>query len=101
MSTSYKKYMNNERIREVLIAFVEKYKIKKIVLFGSRADGTNTDRSDVDLIIEFSIPVSLITLSQMQFEMEEALGLNVDIVHGPIREDDLIEIDKEIVLYAA
>ena len=101
MSTSYKKYMNNERIREVLIAFVEKYKIKKIVLFGSRADGTNTDRSDVDLIIEFSIPVSLITLSQMQFEMEEALGLNVDIVHGPIREDDLIEIGKEIVLYAA
>ena len=33
--------------------------------------------------------------------MEEALGLEVDIVHGPVLEDDILEINKEIVLYAA
>ena len=93
--------MDNEKIKEILISFVDKYEIKSIVLFGSRADGTNTAQSDVDLIIEFMIPVSLITLSQIQLDMEEALGLNVDIVHGPIREDDMLEIGKEVVLYAA
>ena len=91
------KKMNNERIKDILIKFVSKYKIKSMVLFGSRAEGTNTDQSDVDLIIEFLIPVSLITLSQIQLDMEKALGLNVDIVHGPIREDDMLEIGKEIV----
>ena len=34
-------------------------------------------------------------------DMEKALNLNVDIVHGPIRKDDMIEIGKELVLYAA
>ena len=93
--------MNNEKIKDVLLAFVEKYHIKRMVLFGSRADGTNTDNSDVDLIVEFTVPVSLITLSQVQLDMEEALGLKVDIVHGPIREGDMIEISREVVLYAA
>ena len=93
--------MSNDVIKEILIQFVEKYSIKSMILFGSRADGSNSDESDVDLIVEFLVPVSLITLSQMQIDMEEALNLNVDIVHGPIREDDMIEIGKEIVLYAA
>ena len=93
--------MDNDRIKEIVISFVDKYKIKSIVLFGSRADGTNTEESDVDLIVEFTEPISLITLSQVQIEMEEALGLKVDIVHGPIREDDMLEIGEEVVLYAA
>ena len=93
--------MTIEEIRKVLLAFIPKYSIKKLVLFGSRADGTNDRDSDVDLIIEFSVPVSLITLSQIKFEMEDALGLDVDIVHGPISDRDLLEINKEIVLYAA
>ncbi|MCI9020220.1 MAG: nucleotidyltransferase domain-containing protein [Eubacterium sp.] len=78
-----------------------KYSIKKVTLFGSRADGTNNDNSDVDLIIEFKKPVSLITLSMVQIELEEMLGVKVDVIHGPVMPDDLIEIRKEVVLYAA
>ena len=93
--------MTNERIGEILNSFVAKYSIKSMILFGSRADGTNRPDSDVDLILEFSVPVSLITLSQIKIDMEEALGLSVDIVHGPIKSDDILEIGKEVVLYAA
>jgi predicted nucleotidyltransferase len=93
--------MSNEKIKEILSQFVDKYSIKSIILFGSRAEGTNAADSDVDLIIEFLAPISLITLSQIQIDMEEALGLDVDIVHGPISKDDIIEIGKEVVLYAA
>lgn len=93
--------MNNETIGNILKSFVKKYSITRLVLFGSRADGTNREDSDVDLIVEFSVPVSLITLSRIKIEMEEALGLDVDVVHGPITNDDMIEINKEVVLYAA
>ena len=93
--------MSNEKIKEILKGFINKYSITSMILFGSRADGTNRSDSDVDLILEFSVPVSLITLAQIQIDMEEALGLNVDIVHGPVREDDILEINKEVVLYAA
>lgn len=93
--------MTNAEIKNRLQQFVKKYSIKSMILFGSRADGTNQDDSDVDLILEFSVPVSLIVLSKLKIEMEEALNLDVDIVHGPITEDDMLEIGKEVVLYAA
>ena len=93
--------MSNEEIKKTLASFVDRYSITSMILFGSRANGTNTPDSDVDLILEFSVPVSLIILSQIQIEMEEALGVDVDIIHGPITEDDMIEVDKEVVLYPA
>ena len=53
------------------------------------------------MIIEFTAPITLLTLGMLQTELEEMLKLEVDIIHGPIREDDLIEVNKEIELYAA
>lgn len=43
----------------------------------------------------------LLTLSQIKLRLEELLNLNVDIVHGLIRSDDLLEINKEVELYVA
>lgn len=93
--------MTIEYIRQSVVGLVDKYPIKKVVLFGSRANGTNRDTSDVDLIIEFYKPITLITLSMIKDELEEMLRVDVDVIHGPIREDDMIEIEKEVLLYAA
>ena len=93
--------MNNETLKEKIYSITSKYPIKKVTLFGSRAEGTNRDDSDVDLIMEFSIQVSLLMLSQIRCDLEEILGLDVDIIHGPIRETDMIEIGKMVELYAA
>ena len=93
--------MTIDEIRSILMQFVDKYSISKIVLFGSRAAGINDENSDVDLIIEFSVPVSLIKLSMVKIDMEDALGLDVDIIHGPISDNDMITVDKEVTLYAA
>lgn len=90
-----------EEISNAVLKLITKYSIKKVILFGSRAEGTNRDDSDVDLIMEFRNPVSLITLSMIQIELEEMLGLKVDVIHGPVTQGDLIEIRKEVVLYAA
>ena len=93
--------MSIEEIKSAVLQIVDKYSISRVVLFGSRANGTAKPTSDVDLIIEFSVPVTLITLSLISQNLEELLHTSVDIIHGPIRSTDLLEIDKEIELYAA
>lgn len=93
--------MTNDIIKEKVLSIVGEYPVKRIVLFGSRAEETNRENSDVDLIMEFSTPISLFVLSDIKIRLEEILGVSVDLIHGPIRDGDLIEIGKEIELYGA
>ena len=93
--------MTIEDIRNAVKAVAAEYPISRAVLFGSRANGTSTDDSDVDLIMEFSKPITLITLSLIKERLEEILKTDVDVIHGPIQSTDMIEIDKEIEVYAA
>ena len=93
--------MSIDDIRKAVLQIVDKYSISKVILFGSRANGTARPESDVDLIVEFNMPVTLITLSMLSQDLEELLHTGVDVVHGPIRKTDLLEIDKEIEIYAA
>ena len=90
-----------EAIRALIIPAAGEFSVSRIVLFGSRADGSNREDSDVDLIVEFSHPVSLLTLAAFQCRLEELLGLDVDVIHGPLRDGDLIEVGKVVELYAA
>ena len=45
------KYNLPDRILRELSAFAQKYSVAKIILFGSRARGTNTERSDIDIAV--------------------------------------------------
>ena len=93
--------MKIEILRDYVHKISSEYPIKRVMLFGSRAEGTNREDSDVDLIIEFLMPVSLLTLSMIRVHLEEMLHVGVDIIHGPIEETDLIEVGKVVELYAA
>lgn len=93
--------MTIEILKSNILTIVNDYPIKRITLFGSRAAGTEHEDSDVDLIMEFSMPISLLTLSIIKLKLEEILKVGVDIVHGPIEESDLLEIGKVVELYAA
>lgn len=93
--------MTIDQLKEAIKMVSSNYPIERVYLFGSRADGTNKSDSDIDLIIEFSKRVSLLTISSVKIELEEMLELEVDIVHGPLRETDLIEVEKVVELYAA
>ncbi len=90
-----------EIVRSVDVASHE-YPLCKVELFGSYANGKNTPKSDVDLLVEFSQPrVSLLTISSLKNRMEELLGTEVDIVHGPLPQGSMLEIDRRIPLYGA
>jgi len=45
------KYNLPDRVLRELSSFARKYSVMKIVLFGSRARGTNTERSDIDIAV--------------------------------------------------
>ena len=93
--------MSIDTIRLRVLPVTRDYPISRITLFGSRAEGTNREDSDVDLIVEFSCGISLLTLSSLRCRLEELLGLEVDVIHGPMQSEDMIEIGKVVELYAA
>ena len=89
-------------IKKTVETLAPKYGIKKVTLFGSRATKNFRENSDVDLIVEFETQsVSLFTLAGLMNDLEEIFGVGVDIIHGPLKEDCMLEIDEEIEIYAA
>lgn len=45
------KYNLPERVMKDISKFAKKYSIEKVILFGSRARGANTERSDIDIAV--------------------------------------------------
>lgn len=93
--------MKTSKIRATVRAAAAHFSLRRVTLFGSQANGTATEKSDVDLLVEFSAPVTLLTLASLRDCLEELLGVPVDIVHGPLRSTDLLEIESEVPIYAA
>lgn len=91
-----------EQIEKAAAVAAKEFPVTKIQLFGSYASGKNTPESDVDLLVEFTTDaVSLLTLSALKQRFEELLGIPVDVVHAPIPDDSIIELDKVVPIYAA
>ena len=95
--------MTIEDIKKTVAEIAPKYNLTKVTLFGSRATGKNREDSDIDLIVEFdkNKVVTLFDLAGIMIDLEEIFGLKVDVIHGPKKADWMIEIDKEIEIYAA
>lgn len=69
-----------EEIKEKIRPVCERYKIKKLFLFGSYARGEATEESDVDVHVQTSKDMGLIELSGFRLCLEEALGKEVDVI---------------------
>ena len=91
-----------KELKKDIIEVAKEYPLSKVTLFGSRARGDNKPNSDVDLLCYFKPgKVGLIMLSGLKIDLEEKIGLPVDVIHAPISENSILEIDKEIPLYEA
>jgi len=87
-------------IKSSVAQVAEVYDIKKVSLFGSYAKGTQTEDSDIDLLVEFFQPsVSLFKIARVKLKLEEITGKNVDVIHSPLAEDCWLEINGEVLLY--
>ena len=92
-----------EEIKKVVAEIAPKYNLKKVTLFGSRANGNFREDSDIDLIVEFSKEktVTLFTIANLMNCLEDIFGVSVDVIYSPLPENSTLEIDKEIEIYAA
>ena len=67
---------------EALRSLCDRYSVKKISLFGSRARGDNRSDSDIDLLVDF-LPGSKIDLFDFvgfKLSLQDLLGIKVDLV---------------------
>lgn len=78
-----------EAKRDVIRAAVARHHGRRVRLFGSVARGEDRPGSDVDLLVDFDADSSLFDLIRLRRELEELLGLPVDVVStGGLKERD-------------
>ncbi|PWR74518.1 DNA polymerase III subunit beta [Methanospirillum lacunae] len=58
----------------------ERYHITRIGVFGSVTKGTQTDESDVDILVEFSDPPGLFRFMEIEAFLSDTLQARVDLV---------------------
>jgi len=56
------------------------YKVKDIKIFGSYARKEQTAKSDIDILVEFEKPISLIKFIELENYLSSILGKKVDLV---------------------
>ncbi len=56
------------------------YALDRIGIFGSVARGDTTGKSDVDILVEFSRPISLYKFIEFEQRLKELLRNDVDVV---------------------
>ncbi|MEW6625003.1 MAG: nucleotidyltransferase domain-containing protein [Bacillota bacterium] len=92
--------LTTHQIKELVSDIIVKYPVKKLSIFGSYADGTAHENSDIDILIEFlHTNVSLIMLYDIKEELEIKLSKNVDLIHAPLDENALISVNKVVDIY--
>ena len=63
-----------------LIEICRQHDVTMVGIFGSMARGEARERSDIDLVVRFAKPKSLIGLIALEQQLEAALGRDVDLL---------------------
>jgi uncharacterized protein len=71
---------DNEHIFQLIRPILAQHPIRRAELFGSYATGEATASSDVDILVEFTEPISLLSFVGIKLELEDALKRKVDLV---------------------
>ncbi len=66
--------------RQSLIDIAKRHRLASLAIFGSYARGEASPNSDVDLYVRFGRSIGLFEVLALQHEMEDALGLSVDLI---------------------
>jgi len=63
-----------------IIPILKKYGVSRASLFGSVVRGEDSEKSDVDILVEIPKDKSLFDMMDIQFELEDVLKKKVDLV---------------------
>lgn len=93
------KYNLPDRILREIVSFAKEHSITKIILFGSRARGTNTERSDIDIAVYGGDLMVLLgckgkTHSLLMFDIVQADVSISDELKEEIEKDGVVIYEK-------
>lgn len=69
-----------DQIKREILPILKKADVKKAALFGSYVRGDNTQKSDIDILVDLPARSTLIDLVGIKQAIEEKLKKNVDVV---------------------
>ena len=72
--------MIDKKLENQVISLLLPHQPFRIGIFGSYARGENKKESDLDILIQFKNRISLLKLVQIQQELSDELGIEVDLV---------------------
>lgn len=94
--------MNKEKIISILkeqITFLnERYHLRKIGLFGSYAIESQTESSDIDLIVDFDKPIGL-DFVELGDYLENLLNKKVDLITFEGLKNSKYKLDMENISF--
>ncbi len=93
-----------EEVREIITDckhdLKDHFKVKEIGVFGSYVRGQQKETSDIDLLVEFERPVSLLGLVSLENHLSDLLRIKVDLVpKGDIRPELKEGIIREVIYF--
>ena len=82
--------------RDRILAIAAAHGASNLRVFGSVAKGLDEESSDLDLLVDIRLGTSLFQFAGLQIDIEEALGLKVDLcteaqLHPKLKERILSE----------
>ena len=66
-------------IKQAILPILKKHGVTKAAIFGSTVRGQRRKKSDIDLLVEYRGRKSLLDLVGLKLELEEELGVKVDL----------------------
>lgn len=73
-----------QEIKEILTENKERikgnYRVKRLGIFGSYVRGEQREDSDVDVLVTFDEPISLLKLVNFENYLQDITGIKVDVV---------------------
>ncbi len=66
--------------RQDILTVLSRYPVANPRVFGSIADGTDTENSDIDLLVDDLPGTTLFELGGLYEELNDLLGVNVDVL---------------------
>jgi len=90
-----------ESIKETVAPIAEAHGVSRVYLFGSHARETANAKSDIDIKIEKGRIKSLLELSNFRLDLEDALGVSVDLLTSTMSNKALLNriARDEVLIY--
>lgn len=67
-------------IKEKKSVLSENFHVKEIGIFGSSVRGEDTERSDIDILVEFQRPIGFFKFLELEEYLEEIIERKIDLV---------------------